>query len=47
MDPIVLRHPGEAMLAPASAYHLPQATLKDTQTLGLLHSQAASRHQPS
>jgi hypothetical protein len=47
-DPTVLRHLGEALLALASAHHLPLATIKDvTQTLGFLHSHAASRHQPS
>jgi hypothetical protein len=46
-DPTVLRHLGEALLALASAYRLPVATIKDvTQTLGLLHSHAAAR-QPS
>lgn len=44
----VLRHLGDALLALASAHHLPVATIKDvTQTLGRLHSHAAARRQPS
>lgn len=45
-DPSVVRHLGEALLALASAHHIPVAVLKDvTQTLGLLHGHVVARAQ--